>query len=163
MRRMLQNPLYIHQLCDSHHFPVHFFCRNAVIFQSESNILRNRQTDELTIRILQDRTHDLGKAKQAQLQSILTANGQLTGSLAGIGIGHQAVNAMGQGGFSAAGRAGDQDLFALADLQIDIIEGRLRLGSILEAKILKGNNCFVFQWIFLLRRKAGAGPAFQNV
>ena len=52
---------------------------------------------------------------------------------------------MGQSGFSAAGGAGDEHLFPLADIQIDVVEGGFGLGGVVKAEILKGDDDIFFQ------------------
>ena len=58
--RVVQDPLHIHKLRDLFHLIVHFPGGNAVVFQGKGNVLRHRQADELAVRILKHRSHDLG-------------------------------------------------------------------------------------------------------
>ena len=124
---------------------MHFLGGNAVVLQSESNILRNGQSDELAVGILKHCANRFGQTEQTQLLGILARNSQAAGNLAGVGVGDQAVDTVGQGGLTAAGGTGDQHLLTLADLQIDIVESRLRLGGILKTEVFKGDNGFFFQ------------------
>ena len=53
---------------------------------------------------------------------------------------NQAVDAVGQGGFSAAGRAGNQNLLALMYRQVNVVQGGFGLGGVLKAKIPEREN-----------------------
>ena len=145
MGRVVQDPLHIHKLRDLLHLVVHFPGGNAVVFQGEGNVLRHRQADELAVRILKHRSHDLGKTKQPQILGVFPTYRQRSGDLTGVGVGHQAVDAVGKGGLTAAGGPGDQNFLALVNLQVDLIEGRLRLGGVLKTEVFKGNDRFFFQ------------------
>ena len=116
----MENLLHIHQLRDFFHLLVHFLCGNAVVFQDEGNVLRHGQADELAVGILKHRAHCFGQAEQAQFLGVLSVHGQATGDLARVGVWDQTVDAMGQGGFSAAGGAGNQNFFTLMYFQIDV-------------------------------------------
>ena len=145
MGGMVQNLLYANHAGSLPHLSVHFLPLYAVVFQGKGNIFGHRQADELAVGILQDGAHNLAQAKQTQCLGVLSRHRQLAGGLALIRGGDQTVDAVGQGGLSAAGRAGDEHLFTLADLQIDVVQGRLRLGGILKAEIFKGNDNVLIQ------------------
>ena len=145
-------------LCLSHllHLPVHLLRGDAVVFQGEGNVLRHGQADELAVGILQHRAHNFGQTEQAQLSGVLPRHRQAAGDLPGVGIGHQAVDAVGQGGLAAAGRPGNQHLLPLADGQVDVVQGGLRLGGVLKAEMVKFDNPLVFQPDLLLKQERQA-------
>ena len=153
MRRVTQNLFNVHQLRNALHGFMHRSNGHAVIFQREGNILSHRQADKLPIGILQNRTDCLGKLEQSLFLGVFTANGQAAGRFSGIGIGHKTVDAVGQSGFSAAGRPGNQYLFTFTDVQVDVVQGRLCLCGVLKAEVLKTDNRFLLEWGFLLTNK----------
>ena len=57
--RMIQKEFHIHGFRNLIHTLKQLFLGNAVILQRKSDVLRHRQTDELPVRILQHRSHQL--------------------------------------------------------------------------------------------------------
>ena len=139
---MGKHPGHIHHIGDPGNQVLHLPLLHAVVFQGKGHILRHGQADELAVGILQDGAHHFGKVKQAQLARVPAANGEPARSLARVGIGNQAVHAVGQGGLSTAGGSGNQDLLPPGDGQIDVVQRGLGLGGILKAEIFKGNQGF---------------------
>ena len=160
--RMAQDPADIHQVRCFLHNLMHFIPGNAVVFQSKGNILRNSQSDKLSVGILKDCSDGFGQAEQAQFHGILPLYGKRAGDFSRIRRGNQTVDAVGDGGLTAAGGTGDEHLFPTMNVQIDVIEGRRCLGGVLESKIPKGYEGF-FLHAFLLteRRQAWACLLFK--
>ena len=139
---MGKHPGHIHHIGNPGNQVLHLPLLHTVVFQGKGHILRHGQADELAVGILQDGAHHLGKVKQAQLACVPAAYGEPARGLARVGIGNQAVHAVGQGGLSTAGGSGNQDLLPPGDGQIDVVQRGLGLGGILKAEIFKGNQGF---------------------
>ena len=117
---------------------VHFVLRSAAVFQRKGDVLPHRQADELAVRVLQHRTDVARQLKNAAVGRVHAVHGQRARTLAGVGERVQAVDAGRQRGLAAAGRPGDQHALPGVDIQIDVMQRGLLLGTILERKIFKG-------------------------
>ena len=69
---MMQQFFYLYSLCHTVYFAKHLFLCHTVIFQHESNIFRNRQTDKLSVRILQHGSDHLGKSENPKVFRIFS-------------------------------------------------------------------------------------------
>ncbi len=138
----------IQMLCDIYpagcflHPFLHLFLGDTVIFQGKGDILCHRQTDKLPVQILQHGSHRLGNIKNTLFRIFLSIDQKASGLGTPVGKGDQTIDAVGQSGLPAAGGTGDQDLLSGMDLQVDIVERRLRLGPVLKAEVLKFNKGF---------------------
>ena len=161
---MTQHAADPHQLSDPVHKGFHVLLVHTVVLQGKGHVLCHRQADELAVRVLQDRAHHFGQVKQAQIFRVPAANGEGSRGFPRVGIGDQAVDAMGQGRLAAARRAADQDLLPLADIQGDVIQGRLRLGGVLKAEMVKGYDRLqgwtLLSWIDAVK---DASAVFWNI
>ena len=117
---------------------VHFFLRGAAVFQRKGDIFRHRQADELAVRILQHGADMIRQLKNAAVGRIHAVYCQAACTLTGVGEGIQAIDAGCQCAFAAAGRPGNQDALTRVDIQVDIMQGGLLLGAVLERKIFEG-------------------------
>ena len=93
--------------------------------------------DELAVRILQHRAHMGRKLKNAAVGRIHTVYRQAAGAFAGVGKRVQPVDAGRQRAFAAAGRPGDQHTLTGVDIQVDIMQRRLFLRTILEGEVFE--------------------------
>jgi hypothetical protein len=132
-----------HQFSDAAGRLVHFFLRGAAVFQCKGDIFRHRQADELAVRILQHGADMIRQLKNAAVGRIHAVYCQAACTLTGVGEGIQAIDAGRQRAFAAAGRPGDQHTLTGVDIQVDIMQGGLLLGAVLERKIFEGyDGCF---------------------
>ena len=90
---------HVHFLCHSTNTAEHLLLGDTVVFQGKGDILRHCETYELSVRILQNGTHQLGDVKKAHLPGLPAANLQAAGHFPLIGKGDEAVETMGNGGF----------------------------------------------------------------
>ena len=116
---------------------VHLILRGAAVFQCKGNVLAHGQPDELAVRVLQHRAHMGRKLKEAAVGRIHTVHGQGAGARAGVGKRVQPVDAGRQRAFAAAGRPGDQHTLTGVDIQVDIMQRRLFLRTILEGEVFE--------------------------
>ena len=98
------------------------------------------QTDKLSVRVLQDRSHNLTQVKDTLPGRVFSSHKKLSRTLSRISIGNQTVDTAPDGAFTAAGSARNQHFLPRINIQIDVIEGRAGLGQILKAVILKRND-----------------------
>ena len=119
---------------------VHFRLGDTVVFKRKCNVFRDRQPDELAVRVLQDCADRFRKLKDAFFLGFHAVHKQLSGRLAGIAERNQAVDAACQRRFSAAGRPGNQNLLAGINVQIDVVQRGARLRTVLKCEIPKGND-----------------------
>ena len=137
MRGMVQAVFNAHQLCGMAGDLVHFLLGNTAVFQRKGNVLAHRQANELAVRILQHRAHMGRKLKNAAVGRIHTVYRQAAGAFAGVGKRVQPVDAGRQRAFAAAGRPGDQHTLTGVDIQVDIMQRRLFLRTILEGEVFE--------------------------
>ena len=110
---------------------------DTVVFQRKGDIFGNRHADELPVRVLQYGAHRAGDLEEAYVLRLPPAHAHAARALAPVGVGDQAVDAVGQRGLAAAGGAADQHLFPFADRERDVVQRRLGLGVILEGEMIK--------------------------
>ena len=113
---VFEHPFHTYQSGGLGHLFVHLVGRDTVVLQRKGNVLGHRQADELAVGVLQHGAHDLAQAKQAQGLGLLSGHRQLSGHGPLIGGGDQTVDTVGQGGFSAARRTGDEHFLSPADV-----------------------------------------------
>ena len=116
---------------------VHFLLGNTAVFQRKGNVLAHRQANELAVRILQHRAHMGRKLKNAAVGRIHAVYRQAAGAFAGVRKRVQPVDAGRQRAFAAAGRPGDQHTLTGVDIQVDIMQRRLFLRTILEGEVFE--------------------------
>ena len=116
---------------------VHFLLGNTAVFQRKGNVLAHRQADKLAVRVLQHSAHMGRKFKNAAVGRIHTVYRQAAGAFAGVGKRVQPVDAGRQRAFAAAGRPGDQHTLTGVDIQVDIMQRRLFLRTILEGEVFE--------------------------
>ena len=135
---------------------------HAVVLRREGDILRHREPDELAVRVLQHRADRAGDLEDPQLAALAPGDRQTAAAFPLVGKGDQAVDAVRQRGLAAAGGPADQDLFALADLEVDIVQGRLALRVVLKGKMMKLYDRIVHTKLQGLKagRCAGTCPIF---
>ena len=138
VRGVIQVVFDSHQFSDAAGRLVHFFLRGAAVFQRKGDIFRHRQADELAVRILQHGADMIRQLKNAAVGRIHAVYCQAACTLTGVGEGIQAIDAGCQCAFAAAGRPGNQDALTRVDIQVDIMQGGLLLGAVLERKIFEG-------------------------
>ena len=134
MRGMVQAFFNAHQLCGMAGDLVHFLLGNTAVFQRKGDVLPHRQADELAVRVLQ---HRADVAKNAAVGRIHTVYRQAAGAFAGVRKRVQSVDAGRQRAFAAAGRPGDQHTLTGVDIQVDIMQRRLFLRTILEGEVFE--------------------------
>ena len=108
---------------------------NPVILQRKCDVFSDCQTDELSVRILQDCSDSFGPIEKIILRSVFTVNQKTSGNRTFIGKGNQSVNAMRESAFSASGRPDNQNFFSRINIQIDIVKCWFTLTEILKGKI----------------------------
>ena len=138
--RVFQMVVNIHQPGHLLHCLLHFLLGHTVIFQCKGNVLSHRQTDKLSVRVLQDRSHNLTQVKDTLPGRVFSSHKKLSRTLSRISIGNQTVDTAPDGAFTAAGSARNQHFLPRINIQIDMIEGRAGLGQILKSVILKRND-----------------------
>ena len=137
MRGMVQAFFNAHQLCGMAGDLVHFLLGNAAVFQRKGNVLAHRQADKLAVRVLQHGAHMGRKFKNAAVGRIHAVYRQAAGAFAGVRKWVQPVDAGRQRAFAAAGRPGDQHTLTGVDIQVDIMQRRLFLRTILEGEVFE--------------------------
>ena len=134
---MPQKMLHVDDVRDAVHLAEHFILRRGVVLQRKGQILRHRESDKLSVGVLQHRADPLAHAEHALLFRDDTVHQKASTRFAGKGAGIECVNAVGKRRLAAARRSGDEDLLAGIDVQIDMAERRLLLGTVLKGKILE--------------------------
>jgi hypothetical protein len=118
--------------------------RHIVVLEGKSDVFASHQAHELTIGILQHGAHGLGQLENILIACGFTLDIQFTAHFPFVGEGNQAVDAVAQGALAAAAGADNQNFFARENLQVNIIERRLRLAEVLEGEILKLDDGLLF-------------------
>lgn len=116
---------------------MHLGGRDAIILHCKSDILANRQPNELTVRILQHRANDLGELEDIQVPGFLPLYLQTSLNISLVIKRDQAIQAMTEGAFPASAGSHNENLLPGIDLEVDIHQGRFCLGKILEGKMIK--------------------------
>ena len=118
---MIEQVFYIHSVRRFVHAPAHLVIFHSVILQRKCDILRHRKPDELTVRVLQNRTHRLRQSKNTQLCGILALNAVSPRDVSGIGKRHKPVDAVRQCRLSGTGRSDNQNLLPRINGEIDVL------------------------------------------
>ena len=116
---------------------------DTVILQSKGNVLGDRQSNKLSVRILQDGSNMLRDLKKAEIVCLFAADSEAPAHLSVIGERYQTVDTVGQCALAAAGGPGNQDFLTLSDRQIDIVQCRFRLGIVMKSKMFKLDDAIV--------------------
>jgi hypothetical protein len=161
----MQMPFYLYKFCRFPYPTAHFSGGYAVILRGKGNILSGGQSYKLAVGILQHRSRHFGNSEDIhpgirgfrgnsgyKIRLLETGSGdpahnsKRTFDTTGKSVGNQAVNTVDKRGLSRTRGTEDKDLFALPDLQIDVIKGRFGLGSILKGKVRKTESLRVTQF-----------------
>ena len=137
MRSMIKVMFNIHKLCYSLYRLLHFFLWYTVIFKCKGDILCHRQSDKLTIRILQNGSHRMTQIKNTAFCHILAIHKYFSCDFARISVGNQTVNTAGNRTFTAAACSCYENFLSRVNIQIDVVQRRFCLRIILKSKILK--------------------------
>ena len=132
VRCIIQMVFNSDKLCGMTGDRMHFILRCATVFQGKSNVFTYCQSDKLSVRILQNRSHVGRQVKNTAVRCIHTIHGQRTFTFSRIGKRIQTINASCQCTLTTAGRSCDQHLFARINIQIDSCQCRLLLRPVLE-------------------------------
>lgn len=146
-----QDAIHTDNLADLRHPALHLILGHAVVLHGEGDVLRHRQPHKLGVGVLQDRAHFDAAVEDVHLGRVLAVQLQLPLDFPFEGEGDQSVDAVGQRALPAAAGADDQDLFMLADFEIDVIQGGLRLGVVLKGKMLESDCDLLVHIPFLPR------------
>ena len=134
---MIQMMVDIHQLCHTLYRFFHFRLHDTLIFQGKGDIFCHSQPDELAIRILQHSTYRMTEFKNTAFFRFFSIHQKFTRAFPFIGKGNQPIDTAGNGAFTTSGSTCDQYFFTRINVQIDMMQRRFCLGSILESIILK--------------------------
>ena len=109
-----------YQFCYFSRDLMHLILGHTAVLQGKRDILSYSQSDKLSVRILQNRSHMSGKLKNTAFCGIHPIDDQFAGGFARIGTGIQSVNTARQSTFPATGGTCDQNSLTRIDIQIDI-------------------------------------------
>ena len=117
---IVQMVIDFYQFCYFSRDLMHLILGHTAVLQGKRDILSYSQSDKLSVRILQNRSHMSGKLKNTAFCGIHPIDDQFAGGFARIGTRIQSVNTARQSTFPTTGGTCDQNSLTRIDIQIDI-------------------------------------------
>ena len=102
----------------------HLIERNPVILKGKCNVLTNRESNKLRIRVLKNSADSLRELEYVKITERRTSDFKLSCDFAGIGRRDKTVDAVRKSRFPAAGWAADQNLLTPPYGEVDVKQSR---------------------------------------